>query len=73
MIGIGESRTIVLQRLDVLLARDRDTHDVGARLGDSANLLHRRAQIGGLGLGHRLHHDRGAAADWHAADVNLAL
>ena len=38
-----------------------------------ADLVHRRRQVGGLGLGHRLHGDGRAAADGHAADVDLAL
>ena len=62
-----------LQRLDVLLARHRAADDVGAGVGDLADLLHRRRQVGGLGLGHRLHGDRGAAADRHPADEYLAL
>jgi len=60
-----------LQRLDVLLARDRAADDVGAGLGDLVDLLHRRRQVGGLGLGHRLHRDRRAAADRHLADEYL--
>ena len=32
-----------LERLDVLLARDGDAHDVGAGLGDPPDLVHRRA------------------------------
>ena len=71
--GIGDSRDDRLQRLDVLLARHRDAHDVGAGLGDRADLLHRRREVGGLGLGHRLHGDRRAAADRDGADVDLAL
>jgi hypothetical protein len=62
-----------LQRLGVLLARDRDAHEVGARLGHRADLVHRRLKVGGLGLGHRLHGDRCAAADRHRADVDLPL
>ena len=73
MIGIGDSRTIVLQRLGVLLARDGDADDVGAGLGDAADLVHRRAEIGRLGLGHRLDGDRRAAPDGDAADVDLPL
>ena len=62
-----------LQRLDVLLARHRDADDVGAGLGDAMDLVHRRLQVGGLGLRHRLHGDRRTAADRHGADVDLAL
>jgi hypothetical protein len=53
--GIGDCATIVDQRLGVLLARHRDAHDVGAGVGDRADLIHRRREVGGLGLGHRLH------------------
>ena len=42
MIGIGDSRDDRLQRLGVLLARHGDAHDVGAGLGDAADLVHRR-------------------------------
>ena len=73
IIGIGDSRDDRLQRLGVLLARHRHAHDVRARLGDGADLVHRRLQVGGLGLGHRLHRDGRAAADRHRADVDLAL
>ena len=62
-----------LQRLGVLLARHRDAHDVRARLRDRPDLLHRRLQVGGLGLGHRLHRHGRAAADRDSADVDLAF
>jgi hypothetical protein len=41
-------------------------------LGDAADLVHRRRQVGGLGLCHRLDRDRSAAADRHGAHVDLA-
>ena len=72
MTGIGDCTTIVLQRLDVLVARDRDAHDVGARLGDLVDLVHRRLEVRGLGLRHRLHGDGRAAADRDAADHDLS-
>ena len=71
--GIGESRTIVTERLDVLVARHGHAHEVGARVRHAADLVHRGGQVRGLGLGHRLDHDRGAAADLHAADVDVSL
>ena len=40
--GIGDSRDDRLQRLDVLLARHGDAHQVRARVGDLADLLHGR-------------------------------
>ncbi len=71
--GIGESLDDRPQRLDVLLAGNRDAHEVRSRLGDGADLFHRRREVRGLGLGHRLHRDGRAAADQHAADVDLPL
>ena len=61
-----------LQRLDVLVARDGDADDVRSGLGDLVDLSHRRLEVGGLGLRHRLHDDRGAAADRDAADDDLS-
>ena len=71
--GIGDWATIVLQRLGVLLARDGDPDDVGPRLRDPVDLSHRGGEIGGLGLGHRLHGDGRAAADGHVTDVDLTF
>ena len=65
--GIGDSRTIVLQRLDIVVARHGHAHDVRSRLGHGADLVHRGLQVGRLGLGHRLHGDRRAAPDQDAA------
>ena len=62
-----------LQGHRVLLARDGHAHDVGAGVGDGADLLHRGGHVRGLGLGHRLHGDRGTTANRYAADVYLAL
>ncbi len=71
--GIGESLDDRAQRLGVLVARHGDAHEVGARLGDRRDLLHRGLEVRRLGLRHRLHGDRRAAADQDAADVHLAL
>ena len=60
-----------LQRLDVLLARDGDADDVGAGLGDPPDLVHRRAEVRRLGLGHRLDGHGRAAPDGDAAHVDL--
>ena len=60
-----------LERLDVLLARDGDADDVGAGLGDPADLVHRRPEVRRLGLGHRLDGHGRAAPDGDAADVDL--
>ena len=63
MTGIGDSTTIVLSASTSLSRGTAHAHDVGAGLGDAADLVHRRLQVGGLGLGHRLHDDGRAAAD----------
>ena len=69
--GIGERFDDRLQRLDVLLARDGDAHDVGARVGHAADLIHRRLEVGRLGLRHRLHDDGRSAADRHVASIDI--
>jgi hypothetical protein len=61
------------QGLNVLVARDGDADQIRPGVGDLADLLHGRLEVGGLGLGHGLHGDRGAAPDGHAADEYLAL
>ena len=71
--GIGDSLTIVFSASTSSSRGTAHADDVGAGVGDLADLLHRRRQVGGLGLGHRLHGDRRAAADRHAADEDLAL
>ena len=71
--GIGDSRDDRAQRVGVLVARHRDADEVGAGLGDGADLVHRRLEVGRLGLGHRLHGDRRAAADRHVLDADLPL
>jgi hypothetical protein len=62
-----------LEGLDVLVARDRDAHDVRARLCGLLDLRERRPVVGRLGLRHRLDGDGRAAADLHAAHVDLSL
>jgi hypothetical protein len=65
---LGDDRP---QRLGVLLARHRAAHHVRARVRHLADLIQRRGQVRGLGLGHRLHRDRRATADRQAADEDL--
>src|SRR4051794_20024029 len=62
-----------LEGVDVFLARDRHTHDVGPGVGHLGDLRHRRLEIGGFRLGHGLHGDRSAAADRHVLHPDLAL
>jgi hypothetical protein len=59
-----------LERVDVLVARDGHAHDVGARLGDLADLIHRRGEVRRLRLGHRLDRDRRATAYLDPTDVH---
>ena len=69
--GIGDSATIVRSAATSCSRGHRDADDVGARLGDAPDLVHRRLEVGRLGLRHRLHGDGRAAADGDAADVDL--
>jgi hypothetical protein len=62
-----------LERLHVLLARHRHADEVGAGLGDLADLGHGGRQVRRLGLGHGLHDDGSSAADLHTADVHVSL
>ena len=71
--GIGESLTIVFSASASLLSGHRDPDQVSACVGDSADLLHRRLEVGGLGLAHRLHGDGGTAPDRYVAHEDLAL
>ena len=54
-----------------LVAVDRDPHQFGAGARQRRDLRHRAVDIGGVGVGHRLHHDRGAAADGDISDHDL--
>ena len=53
-----------------LVAVDGDAHDLRAGAMQRRDLRDRLVDIGGVGVGHRLHDDRRAAADDHAADVD---
>ena len=55
------------QRLGVVLARARHPDDVAAGGGQLGDLLERGVDVGGQRRGHRLHRDRGVAADQHLA------
>ena len=54
-----------------LVAVHRDPHQFGTGARQSGDLRHRALDIGGVGVGHRLHHDRGTAADGDIADHDL--
>jgi hypothetical protein len=51
-----------------LVVVDRDAHDLGAGARERRHLLGRRGRVGGVGVGHRLHHDRVRRAHRHRAD-----
>ena len=53
-----------------LVAVDRDAHDLGAGARQRRDLARGAFDVGGVGIGHRLHDDRRAAADRDAADVD---
>jgi hypothetical protein len=51
---------------------DGNADELRARVRELAHLRDRCADVGGVGIRHRLHDDRGAAADPHAGDVDLS-
>ena len=53
------------------LAVDGDAHQFRAGARQRRDLRDRALDIGGVGVGHRLHHDRRAAADGDIADHDL--
>ena len=53
-----------------LVAVDGDAHDLGAGAGEVGGLPRGPFHVGRVGVGHRLHDDRRAAADDHAAHID---
>ena len=53
-----------------LVAVDGDAHDLGAGPVQRGDLGDGLVDVGRVGVGHRLHDDRRAAADQHAADID---
>ncbi len=53
-----------------LVAIDGDADELGAGAGEGRDLRHRPVDVGGVGVGHRLHDDGRAAADRHARDAH---
>ena len=49
---------------------DRDAHQLGAGAGQFAHLPDRGGDVGRVGVGHRLHHDRGITAHKDTGDVH---
>ena len=72
MTGICDLRAIARQRVGVVLGRHGDPDDLAAGGGQLGDLLQRGVDVGGQGRGHRLHRDRGVAADGHRAHHDLA-
>src|SRR5258708_5394090 len=54
-----------------LVTVDRDPHQFGARARKRWDLRQGARDIGGVGVGHRLHHNRRAPADGDIADHDL--
>ena len=76
-VDVGDHRDLGVlrdlgQRVGVVLARARDPDDVAAGRGQLGDLLERGVDVGGQRRGHRLHRDRGLAADPDLADLDLA-
>ena len=74
-VDVGDDRHRALahdlpQRPGRGLVRAGHPHDVGAGLGAGLHLRHRRRDVGGQRVGHRLHADRRVAADRHRPDVD---
>ena len=59
------------QSLGGLPVRDGETDDLAAGGIEALDLVDGRLRVGGAGVAHRLHRDGSAAADEHAADVDL--
>ncbi len=79
---VADERDRAAERIEALADRghrgrglrrvDGDADELRAGLGELAHLRDRGLDVGGVGVRHRLHDDRRAAADRHAADVDLA-
>ncbi len=72
MIGTGDRGTICARPFGGFGLVAGAAHDVGTGSGQRVDLLQRALDVGGLGDRHRLHRDRGVAADLHVADTDLA-
>ena len=68
--GIHEMARVIKPGGRVLISAYGDPHEIGSRVRDLADLLHRRGEVRRLGLGHRLDDDGRPAADLDAADVH---
>ena len=57
-------------RLGGVMGVDRDPDDLRAGIRQLHHLARRRVDVGGVGVGHRLHDDRSAAADRDGANLH---
>ena len=48
----------------------RQAHQLGTGFMQLLDLRHGCGDIRGIGIGHRLHHDRGVASDYDPGNVN---
>ena len=55
-----------------VIVRHSETHDLASGARHLSNLRHRGADVSGIGLRHRLHHDRRAAADLDVFNFNYS-
>ena len=69
--GIGESRTILRERVGVLDLRHRAADDLAARRREGRDLRGRRLDVVRLRQRHRLDDDGRAATDRDVADADL--
>ena len=60
------------QRVCIILTGHGDADDVATRLRELTDLAQRGVHVHRRGVGHRLHGNRGAAADGHRTDHNAA-
>jgi hypothetical protein len=68
--ALGEPVADVGHRGGALVAVDGDAHQLGAGAPELGHLLDGGLDVGGVGVGHRLHDNGRAAADGHAANVH---
>ena len=74
---IGHADAEFIERLDDLrhggggfVGVDGDAHQLRAGIGQRHHLIDGRLDVGGIGIGHRLHDDRVRAADFDRTDTD---
>ncbi len=68
--ALGEAVADVRHGLRGLVAVDGDANQLGAGAGQRRDLGDGAVDVGGVGVGHRLHDDGCAAADLYARDAH---